>query len=127
MTPMDAMARIGEARIREAEARGEFDDLPDKGSPLQLEDLSRVPEELRAGYILLKSQGFAPEELQLRKERLRLVDLLAACRDGTANERLRADLRRVQLRLELLGGRRADAPALAEYRDQLAERLGNGS
>lgn len=127
MTRMDAMSQIAEARIRDAMTRGEFDDLPGKGLPLELEDLSRVPDELRAGYILLRSQGYAPEQLELRKECLRLHDLLAACRDGTASERLRTDLRRAQLRLELLGRRRADSAALTEYREGIAARLGGGS
>jgi hypothetical protein len=46
---MDTLTKIAEARIREAMERGEFDDLPGKGRPLVLEDLSRVPEDLRSG------------------------------------------------------------------------------
>src|SRR6266540_3378743 len=39
--------RIAEQRILEAQRKGEFDNLPGKGKPLELEDLSWVPEELR--------------------------------------------------------------------------------
>lgn len=37
---------IAEKRIREAAERGELDDLPGKGEPLELEDLSMVWEPL---------------------------------------------------------------------------------
>ena len=82
---MDALTQLAEQRIREAIARGELDDLPGKGRPLQLDDLARVPEELRAGYTLLKSAGCLPEELELRKEMVTLRDLLAA---ATEHERI---------------------------------------
>lgn len=125
---MDFLSHIAEARIRDAMARGDFDDLPGRGKPLELEDLSRVPEELRAGYILLKNAGFAPEELELRKDVLELRDLLAACRDGLVPEAraagVRDRLRRAQLRFELLAGRRADSPALGDYADALMQRFG---
>ena len=57
---------IGE-KIREAEARGEFDNLQGAGQPL------RLLENIYAGdkslsYHLLKSNGYAPQELELAKE-----------------------------------------------------------
>ncbi len=49
--------RIAEQRILEAQRKGEFDNLPGKGKPLELEDLSWVPEELRIGYHVLKGRA----------------------------------------------------------------------
>ena len=46
----DILSKIAEQKIREAQERGEFDDLPGKGKPLDLEDLSGVPEEMRMAY-----------------------------------------------------------------------------
>jgi hypothetical protein len=66
------LERIAEARIRDAMARGDFDNLAGKGCRLELDDLSRVPEDLRAGYLLLKNAGVLPEEMQLRKEMVTL-------------------------------------------------------
>ena len=43
MMLMDALA---EARIREAQQRGELEGLPGAGEPLLLDDLSMVPESL---------------------------------------------------------------------------------
>jgi hypothetical protein len=65
---MNLFDQLVEQRVAEAEARGEFDDLPGRGRPLQLEDDAMVPEELRAGYRMLKNAGYLPPELRLRGE-----------------------------------------------------------
>lgn len=121
---MDALSHLAEARIREAIARGELDDLPGKGRPLDLEDLSRVPEELRAGYLLLKNAGFLPEELELRKETVTLRALIAACED---DGKRRADLERrlsaKLLRLEILAERHRANPAWRTYGPRLRARF----
>ncbi|WP_295878436.1 DnaJ family domain-containing protein [uncultured Thiohalocapsa sp.] len=57
---IDALA---EKKIQEAIERGELDALPGAGRPVPEDDLSMVPEHLRAGYRLLKSAGFLPPEL----------------------------------------------------------------
>lgn len=63
---MDWMSSIIEEKIQEAIRKGEFDNLPGAGRPLQLEDASGVPEELRTSYKLLKNAGMIPEEMQIR-------------------------------------------------------------
>ena len=65
---MNLLDAIVEARIQEAMERGELRDLPGAGKPLQLDDDSAVPEELRTAYRLLKNAGYLPPELQLRQE-----------------------------------------------------------
>ena len=65
-----------ERHIREAEEKGEFDNLPGAGKPLMLEDDSAVPAELRVAYRLLKNSGYLPPELQDRKEALQLTELM---------------------------------------------------
>lgn len=65
-----------EKHILEAQRKGELDRLPGEGKPLELDDDSNVPAELRAGYRLLKNAGYLPPELQQRKEALELADLL---------------------------------------------------
>ena len=58
---MDAISIIAEQRIREACERGAFDSLPGAGKPLELEDDSHIPEDLRMAYKLLKNAGYVPE------------------------------------------------------------------
>ncbi len=105
MNPLD---RIAEQRIEDAIAAGELDDVPGKGKPLQLEDLSLVPEELRGGYRLLKGAGFLPEEMQVKRECLRLGDLIAACENEAEARDLRDRRARLLLRYEVLMQRRAE-------------------
>ncbi|RME59693.1 DUF1992 domain-containing protein, partial [Candidatus Parcubacteria bacterium] len=53
---MGIIETIAEQRIREAQARGELDDLPGAGKPLALEeDNPFVPPELRMAYKVLKN------------------------------------------------------------------------
>ncbi|WP_000266521.1 DUF1992 domain-containing protein [Escherichia sp. TW14182] len=65
-----------ERHISEAQAKGEFDNLPGSGEPLILDDDFHVPPELRAGYRLLKNAGCLPPELEQRKEAIQLLDIL---------------------------------------------------
>ena len=59
--------RIAEQRILEAQRDGAFDNLPGKGKPLELEDLSWVPEDLRIGYHVLKNAHVLPPRLNYSK------------------------------------------------------------
>ena len=103
---MDALARMAESKIRSAIARGEFDDLPGHGKPLQLEDLSRVPAELRMGYKLLRTAGCLPPELEARKDAARLGALLAATGDPEERARLSRLRSDALLRYQVLADRR---------------------
>src|SRR4051812_37578082 len=55
---------LAERKIEDAIARGEFDDLPGAGRPLELDDDPLVPEELRVAYRILKNAGYVPPELE---------------------------------------------------------------
>ena len=55
---------LAERKIEEAIARGEFDDLPGAGRPLELDDDALVPEDLRGAYRVLKNAGYVPAEVQ---------------------------------------------------------------
>lgn len=113
-----------EQLIEQAVKDGVFDDLPGRGRPLELEDLSQVPAELRASYIMLKTHGFVPPELEARKAWLRLEDLLAACADDGERDRLRPQARAAALRYRLLMEQRGGSSCWLEYRDALLGRLG---
>jgi len=54
-------------QIRQAQERGEFDNLRGAGKPLELVSNPYVGEKAM-GYGLLKSNGFAPAEIELAKE-----------------------------------------------------------
>lgn len=78
---MDIFSKIAEERIKQAILEGVFDDLPNKGMPIDLEDLSLVPEDLRMAYKILKNAGMIPPELEDRKEIVHLRDLIKTIDD----------------------------------------------
>jgi len=122
---MDWRWSLAEEKIREAAARGEFDDLKGKGLPLPPDDLAGVPEELRVGFKLLKNAGAIPPEMEMRKEMLALSDLLACCRDESERGELRRRLSLAQFRYRALMEERgwAGAGAFEDYRGAVEDRL----
>ena len=114
---MDPYSQLVEQRLQDAERAGAFRDLPGSGRPLALEDLSNVPDELRTSYILLRSQGYVPPELEARKEWLRLEDLIAACVDPEDRARLRDGAARARERYHALLEQRAPRLRLSAYSD----------
>ncbi|PIJ49123.1 hypothetical protein BL250_14330 [Erwinia sp. OLTSP20] len=90
--------RLAEQHIIDAQRKGEFDDLPGAGRPLELDDDSQVPETLRVAYRILKNAGFLPPELQMQKEAVELSTLLRTL--DPADQAYAGSLRRLRL-LEL--------------------------
>lgn len=56
-----------EDQIREAQERGDFSNLPGEGKPLHLDDETSMGDKA-LGYHLLRSNGYAPTEVELAKE-----------------------------------------------------------
>ena len=73
--------KLVEDRIKKAQKRGEFDDLPGAGKPLDLYDDWHIPEDLRLAYKILRNADCLPPEIELKKEILRTEDLLAHSQD----------------------------------------------
>jgi len=72
-------------KIREAIARGEFDHLPGKGKPLNLEAYFATPEHLRMGYSILKNADIIPEEMELLRQRPKKIFGFLRHADGKKN------------------------------------------
>ena len=77
---------IAEQKIAEAIARGELDNLPGAGRPLNLDDDALIPEELRLAYRILKNAGYVPPELETLNEIAQLERV--AMGNATALEKL---------------------------------------
>ena len=71
--------RNADERIKEAIAGGEFDNLPGKGRPLDLDAYFATPEDLRMAYSLLKNADIVPEEMELLKQIEGLKKSLDSC------------------------------------------------
>ena len=121
---MDIIAQIAEEKIREAVKKGEMDGLSYEGKRLDIEDLSRVPPHLRAGYIILKNAGVLPEELQLKKEIVNLQNLLKSCYAEDEKARLESKLNEKQLKFNLLMEKRQTNPNVARrYKEKIYNRF----
>lgn len=85
------------ARIREAEARGEFDNLPGAGQPLPRED---DPENALLNR-LMKESGGVPEFVSLSRELARLREELRETGDRTRRQDILKDMSMMEARIEL--------------------------
>jgi len=79
-------------QISKAIKAGEFDNLSGKGKPLDLRAYFETPEELRLAYSVLKSNDFAPQEVEVLKEIDALKKRLASCTDEEEKDRLRKEI-----------------------------------
>jgi hypothetical protein len=98
--------KLVEEKIREAMANGEFDNLPGKGKPIDLDAYFAAPEDMRVAYSMLKNAGFVPEEMELLKE----IDSLKAAQAKSSSEddkkRIKKKIDEGMLRLNMLAERR---------------------
>lgn len=115
--------RLAEQRILEAQRRGEFDDLPGKGKPLVLEDLSWVPDELRIGYMVLKNAHVLPPEAELLKDIHTLEDLLKHVEDEGQRKALAKSLQWKIIRLDLLKRKSMTTNSVRDYSRKIIAKL----
>ena len=120
---MDTFERIAENRILEAIEAGLFDNLQGKGKPLNLEDDSHIPAELKMAYKILKNADCLPPELELRKEIVTLQALVASMEDEA--EKL-LQMRRLNFLMMKLGMMRPVSAQIVEhelYAPKILEKL----
>jgi len=89
-------------QISRAIDAGEFDNLPGKGKPIDLRVYFETPEDLRMAYSILKSNNFAPQEVEVLKEIDALRKRLESCPDEDQKERLRKEISDKKLAFDLL-------------------------
>jgi hypothetical protein len=117
-----------ERRIEAAIARGELDNLPGAGRPMDLDDDPLVPDELRVAYRLLKNAGYVPPELAQWAEVNQLLGAVtraepSAGEDHAAGRRLRALL----IQLELSGRGATAQLAWQQYSEAMRKRADRGA
>src|SRR5512147_2983839 len=94
--------KIVEALIKEAQERGEFDDLPGKGKPIDLTSYFEAPEEIRVAQSVLKNAGMTSTEVQLLKEISGLKQLVVAVVDEKKKEEIQKQIQQKQIELSLM-------------------------
>ena len=117
------LERIAEQRILEAQRNGAFDNLPGKGKPLELEDMSSVPDDLRIGYHVLKNANILPPEAELLKDIHTLEDLLKHVEDEGERRALAKSIQWKMIRLDMLKRRSLDQHSLRQCGRKLVDKF----
>jgi len=115
--------RVVEERIAEAQRAGAFDNLPGKGKPLELEDQSWVPEDLRVAYHVLKNAHVLPPEAELLKEIHTLEDLLKYIEEGEGRKAVLKSIQHKVIRLDLLRRRSLPSDTVRYYGSKLVHKF----
>jgi hypothetical protein len=94
--------RIVEAILKEALERGEFDNLPGKGKPIDLTEYFETPEEVRLANSVLKNAGMTSREVDLLKEIAELKQILAALLDEKKKQEIEKQIQQKQVEFSLM-------------------------
>jgi hypothetical protein len=94
--------RIVEAIIQEAMERGEFDNLPGKGKPIDLTEYFETPEEVRLAHSVLKNAGMTSREVELLREIAELKQVQGALLDERKKQEITQQIRQKQVEFSLL-------------------------
>jgi len=97
-----AFDRIVEAMIKEAMERGEFDNLPGQGKPIDLTEYFETPEEVRLAHSMLKNAGITSREVDLLKEIAELKQLHGAVLDEKKKQEIEQKIQQKQVEFSLM-------------------------
>ncbi|MGM0828706.1 MAG: DnaJ family domain-containing protein [Bacillota bacterium] len=89
---MDFSMIMSEQRIKKAYEDGDFKELPGFGKPLNLDDDLGVPQELKMAHRMMKNAGYTTDEMNVKKEMVRIEDLLRVCDDDLEKQELEKSL-----------------------------------
>ncbi len=117
------LEKVAEDKIQRAIEEGHFNDLPGKGQPLELEDDSWVPEEMRMAYKVLKNSGHVPQEIEERKEINNLVEALADCEDEQERYRQMRKLNTMVTKFNASRSRPIHVEVEEAYYEKIVERV----
>ena len=115
--------KIVEERIRQAQQKGDFDNLSPSGKPLTLEEDRHIPEELRIAYKILKNADCLPPEVELKKEIHQTEELLSHMADTAERYRILKRLNFLIMKLNTLRNASAEFEIPQRYEAKLAERF----
>jgi hypothetical protein len=85
---------LAEQKISEAVSRGELDDLPGSGKPLDLDDDALVPEEMRLVCRILRNAGVSLAGASSKSADIAGADKVALIRAHIERLRMAAEYRR---------------------------------
>ena len=115
--------KIVEERIKNAQKKGDFNDLPGSGQPLDLDYNSCVAEDLRMAYKILKNADFTPPEIEIKNEIKKTEDLLAGMKDEKEKYRTLKKLNFLILKLNTMRSVSINFDVPQQYVDKVIGRM----
>jgi hypothetical protein len=94
--------KLVEEKIREAQQRGEFDNLPGKGKPIDLSAYFETPEDIRLAQSVLKNGGFTSREVDLLNEIAALQEILAKGMDAPKKQEILKQIQEKQIEFSVM-------------------------
>jgi hypothetical protein len=118
--------KIVEERIRNAQRKGEFENLAGAGQPLKLEEDRHIAEELRLSYKILKNADCLPPEVELKKEIERTEELLGGMEETAEKYRILKKLNFLIMKLNATRNSSIDFEVPQQYSASLVDRFESG-
>ena len=115
--------KIVEERIRQSQKNGDFENLPGAGKPLQFEDTSQIPEDLRLAYKMLKNADCIPPELAIKKEIVSTEALLGQMTDDQLKYKTLKKLNYLIMKLNTLRKSAIAFEVPQKYEERVVDRL----
>ena len=119
--------KLVEERIKNAQKKGDFKNLPGTGKPLDLDDNSCVAEDLRLAYKILKNADFVPPEIEIKNEIKKTEDLLAGMKDEKEKYRTLKKLNFLILKLNAMRSSSINFDFPQQYVDKVVDRMETNS
>lgn len=120
---INGFEKIVEERIRAAQMRGDFDNLPGSGQPIVLEDDSHIPEDIRLAYKILKNADCLPPEIEMKKEILRTEELISGMEDTAEKYRALKKLNFLIMKLNAMRNSSACFDVPQKYMEKVVGRI----
>ena len=120
---MDIVEKVAEQKIKEAMAKGGFENLAGAGKPLKIDDDRHIPADIRTAYRLLKNGGFIPPEVEERKEISNLQSLIRGMEDDKERAKKERELNFKLLKFNMTRNVPLVLERFPEYEEKISERL----
>ncbi len=120
---LNGFQKIIEERIKRAQRKGEFDNLPGTGEPLNFEDDYFVREDLRLAFKILKNADCVPPEIELKKEISQLETMMSKMEGSAEKYKLLKKLNYLIMKLNLNRNTSAEFEMPQQYEIKLVERF----
>jgi hypothetical protein len=123
---LSGFEKIVEERIQQSMKNGDFQNLPGAGQPLKADDFSRIPEDLRLAYRILKNADCVPPEIDIKNEIVRMEMLLENLADEKQRYQTIKKLNFLIMKLNTLRKGRVSFEVPQKYEGRVLDKISSG-